>query len=153
MDTRLALLVALVFLLLLSNTLLLWFLFRAVARSARYAARYQRHCEVFVESLRTLLEEAQVASVRATQMSARLRDGVVDATQNVDRADNWLQYGMAKVDFKVDRVSAELNESAQEVQQAISEPLYRSGAIVQGVKALLEFLVLSRSREGNLRRY
>ena len=124
METRLTLLVALAFLVLLWNTAMAWFIYRAFARSARRVLDYQDRSARLIGGFEAALERVKSASIRATEWSAEIRNGVVDAAENVDRADNWLQYGLAKVDFKVDKVFTEIARVADETKGAMAEPLY-----------------------------
>ena len=144
METRLALFVALVFVVLVWNTALLWFVYRAAARAVDRAARYQHYSSQVIEGLRGTLEKAEVASDRATEWSGQLRERVAEASGNVDRVENLLGYGLAKIDFNVDRVSKEINDGANRIKAAVSEPLFRTGTVVHGIKALLELLALGR---------
>ena len=142
METRLALFIALVFLVLLWNTLLLWFVHRALARSTDQVSRYQHHCDQLIKGLGVALEKAELASGRAAEWSGQIRERVVDAGGNVNRVENWLGYSMAKLDFNVDRVSKDITGRVARIQAAVSEPLFRTGTVVQGIKAFLELLTL-----------
>ncbi len=96
------------------------------------------------------LEKAELASNRAADWSGQVRERVVEAGGNVDRVENWLGYSMAKIDFNVDRVSNEITAGTDRIKAAVSEPLFRTGTVVQGIKALLELLPLDRlDNEGN----
>jgi len=144
MEPRLALFVALVFLVLSWNTLLLWFVYRALARSVKQSAQYQGHCSRLIKGLGVVLEKAELASGRAAGWSAQIRERALEAGGNVDRAESWLGYGMAKLDFTVDRVSKEITDGADRINAAVSEPILRTSTVVHGVKALLELLRLSQ---------
>ncbi len=144
METRLALFIALVFVALVSNTLLLWFLYRALARFADQSARYQRRCYQVIKGIGVALEKAELASGRAAAWSGQVRESVVEASGNVDRIENYLGYGMAKIHFNVDRISNEITGRADRIHEAVSEPLNRTGSVVRGIKAILELLTLGR---------
>ena len=142
METQLALFIVLVFLVLFWNTLLLWFVYRALARSTGQITQYQRHCYQLIKGLGLALEKAGLVSGRAADWSGQIRERVVDASGNVDRVENWLGYGMAKLSFNIDRVSKEITNGADRIKAAVSEPLFRTGTVVQGIKAFLELLTL-----------
>lgn len=144
METRLALFIALVFLALFWNTLLLWFVYRALARSTDQVSRYQHHCYRLIKGLGVTLEKAELASGRAAEWSGQIRERVVDAGGNVNRVENWLGYGMAKLDFNVDRVSKDITGRVDRIQAAVSEPLFRTGTVFQGIRAFLELLTLGQ---------
>jgi hypothetical protein len=145
METRIALFIALVFLVLFWNTLLLWFIYRALARSANQIPQYQRHCYQLIKGLGVALEKVEVASGRAAEWSGQLRESAVDAGGNVERAENWLGYGMAKLDFTVDKISKQITDEADRIKAAVSEPLFRTGSVVHGIKAFLELLPFSQA--------
>ena len=136
--------VALVFLVLAWNTLLLWFVYRTLARSVNNFARYQGHCHRLIKGLDVALQKAELASGRAAGWSAQIRERALEASRNVNRAKSWLGYGIAKLDFNVDRVSKEITDGADRINAAVSEPILRTATVVHGVKALLELLRLSQ---------
>ncbi len=144
METRLVLFVALVFLVLFWNTLLLWFVYRALARSTDRFTRYQRHCSQLIKGMGIALEKAELASHRAAGWSGQIRERALEAGGNVDRAENWLGYGMAKLDFTVDRVSKEITGGVDRINATVSAPLLRTATVVHGIKAFLELLSLSQ---------
>jgi hypothetical protein len=144
METRLALFIVLVFLVLFWNTLLLWFVYRALSRSADQISQYQRHCYQVIKGLGVALEKVELASGRAAEWSGQLRESTVDARGNVDRAENWLGYGMAKLDFTVDQMSKKITDEADRIKAAVSEPLFRTGSVVHGIKSFLELLPFSQ---------
>ena len=148
MDTRLTLFIVLIFLVLAWNTVLLWFIYRAAARSADKVSKYRHQCSAVIEGLRIVLEKAELASDQATDWSGQIRQRMVDVDGNVQRAENWLQYGLAKISFNVDRVTQELDSRTRRAKTAVSEPLFRMGAVVQGVRAILELLTHGRGGTG-----
>ena len=148
MDTRLTLFIVLIFLVLAWNTVLLWFLYRAAARTADKVSKYRHQCSAMIEGLRIVLEKAEFASDRATDWSGQGRQRMVEVDGNVHRAENWLQYGLAKISFNVDRLTLELDSRTRRVKAAVSEPLFRTGIVVQGVKVILELLARGRGGTG-----
>ena len=144
METQLVLFIALVFLVIFWNTLLLWFIYRSLARSTDQIARYQGHCYQLIQGLGVALEKVERASSRAADWSGQLREKSVVAAGNVEGVENWLGYGMAKLDFNVDRVSKKITGRADRIKRTVSEPLFRAGTIVQGIKAVLELLAWAR---------
>ena len=148
MDTRLTLFIVLIFLVLAWNTVLLWFIYRAVARSADKVSKYRHQCSAVIEGLRIVLEKAAFASDRATDWSGQIRQRMVDLDGNVQRAENWLQYGLAKINFNVDRVTQELDSRTRRAKTAVSEPLLRVEMVVQDVRAILELLGRGRGETG-----
>ena len=96
-------------------------------------------------TLRSTISRVEAASGRATEVSARARQRVGDFGGDLDRAQNWFRFGLAKVDFEMDRISGGVQEGTDKVKSAVSEPLFRTGAIVQGIRAVLELVTISRS--------
>ena len=145
METRLIVFLILVFISLLGNAAVMWFLYQSLARSAKGVARYQESASDWLPNLRAGLERLEIVSERAAEWSGKVRSGVVDAGTNVGRADNWLHYGLAKVEFKVDRISNAVNQRANRMEAVVLEPLSRIRLIVQSANALLEILLPARA--------
>ena len=97
-----------------------------------------------IKGIGVALEKAELASGRAAAWSGQVRESVVEASGNVDRIENYLGYGMAKIHFNVDRISNEITGRADRIHEAVSEPLNRTGSVVRGIKAILELLTLGR---------
>ncbi len=72
------------------------------------------------------------------------RQRVGDFGGDLDRAQNWFRFGLAKFDFEMDRIAGGVQEGTDKVKSAVSEPLFRAGAIVQGIRAILELVTTPR---------
>ena len=141
MDPRLiTLFIVLVFVVLAWNAALLWFIRRGLQQAADRAARQEEQLKSFFGDLKVGIRHLESVSGAATEWSGRARERVQDLEGDFDRADNWVRYGLAKLEFNVDKVSERLTDKTQGIKSAISEPLFRTATVVQGVKALLELL-------------
>ena len=78
MELRLAVFVALVSLVLLWNTALLWALLKGLSRSAEKANRHRGSSEKVLETLRTTVLQAESASAKAIGYSRKVREKVAD---------------------------------------------------------------------------
>ena len=140
--------IALVFVtILMGNAVLLYVLFGFVRPLAKGLQDEEPSVRT-VRDLHAALEELQTWSAGLAEWSAKASRGMVRVGEECGRADNFLQYGLAKLDFNVDKASARLEHRTQEVIDTVSEPLERAAAVVQGVKALLEILELGIPRNG-----
>ena len=142
MELRLTIFVALVSLVLLWNTALLWALLKGLSRSAEKATRLSGSSEKVFETLRTTVLQAESASAKATGYSRKAREKVADLGGDFDRAEDWFRYGLAKMDFEMNRMSEGVRDASDRAKEAAAEPLSRAGAIVHGVKAVLELVHL-----------
>ncbi len=142
MEVRLTVFVALVSLVLLWNTALLWTLFREMSRYARKANDLEGPSEKLLETLRTTVLQAESVSAKATGYSGKAREKVADLRGDLDRTENWVRFGLAKMDFEMDRISERVRDTADRAKQVAGEPLSRAGAIVHGLKAMLELVHL-----------
>jgi len=150
MDTRLiTVFIALVFLVLTWNAALLWFIRRGLQQAADRAARQEEQLQSFFGDLKAGISHLESVSATATQWSGQARERVQDLEGDFDRADNWVRYGLAKLDFNVDKVSERLDDRTREIKSAISGPLFQTATVVQGVKALLELLTIRNKSRKN----
>ena len=140
MEVQLTIFAILIFLVLAWNAALLWGIYRAASRSAAKAALCCEEYAALHQDLKSILHEAESASERVVDWSARARDRAIGIDSEIERAQNWLRFGLAKVEFKVDRVSNEVGSGTDRVKAAISEPLFRFGAILHGVRSVLQFI-------------
>jgi hypothetical protein len=137
---------ALVLFVLVWNAALLWFIHLQLKQSAGQAEQVAPAVGTFLGDLRNDLGRLEAASARATEWSAAARERVKMLEGDFDRADNWMRYGLANVDFEVNKVSERLDEETQRVKTAIEEPLFQTATVVQGVHALLELALAIRQR-------
>ena len=107
----------------------------------------EQHLRSFFEDLKAGLSHLESASGTATEWSGRARERVHGLEGNFERADNWVRYGLAKLDFNVDKVSERLENKTQGIKSAIWEPLFQTATVVQGVKALLELVMIRKRGE------
>jgi len=142
MELRLTIFVALVSLVLLWNTALLWALLKGLSRSAEKATRFKGSSGKVLETLKTTVLHAESVSSKATGYSGKALEKVTDLGGDVDRAENWLRYGLAKMDFETNRISDGVRDATDRAKEAAAEPLIQAGAIVHGVKAVLELVHL-----------
>lgn len=126
------------------NAVVLWALYRRLSQSASHADRMKRTLSAAITTLRGALQHAEIISGRATMVSSRARRRVDDLSVELDQANNWFHYGMAKLDFELNRISSGINKGTEKVQSVVSGPLFRAGSIAQALRAALEFLTLYR---------
>jgi len=148
METRLTLFIGLVFVVLAWNTMLIWVLARVLRRLAVRTARYQHLSADAIGALGARIEQAGSASAHMVGWSRQARERVGGVNRDFGRAANWIHYGLARIDFNVERASEELDAATKKVSARVAEPLYRTATVIQGVKALLELITL-RQRSGD----
>jgi hypothetical protein len=142
MEVRLTIFLALVSVVLIWNTVLLWALFKGLSRSAEKATRLEGPSEKLLRVLRSTVLHAESVSAKATDYSSKAREKAVDLGGDFDRAQNWFRFGLAKMDFEMNRVSEGVRDATVRAKEAAEEPLSRAGAVVHGVKAVLELIQL-----------
>jgi hypothetical protein len=140
--------IALVFFVLAWNAALLWFVRRGISRAAERAAAREEQISRFIEDLKSGLDHLEAVSEKATEWSSAAREGARSLSDDFDRADNWVHYGLAKLDFNVDKVSERMDDNTQQIKSSIWEPLFRTATVVQGVKALLELVMIRKKHDG-----
>ena len=144
MEIRLTIFIALVAIVLVWNAALLWALYRGLSRSVTRVERMEGPMASVIGTFRSTISRVEAASGRATEVSARARQRVSDFGGDLDRAQNWFRFSLAKVDFEIDRISEGVREGTDKVKSAVSEPLFRAGEIVQGIRAVLGLVTISR---------
>ena len=144
MEIRLTIFIALVAIVFVLNAALFWALYRSLSRSVTRAERMDGPITSVIGTLRSTISRVEAASGRATEVSAIARQRVGDFGGDLDRAQNWFRFGLAKVDFEMDRISEGVQKGTDKVKSAVSEPLLRAGEIVQGIRAVLGLVTISR---------
>ncbi len=139
--------IALVAVVLVWNAALLWALYRRMSRSVAKAEEMEGPMTSVIGSLRGTITRVEAVSARATEVSATARQRVGGFGGDLDRAQNRFRYGLAKLDFEMDRISGGVQDGTDKVKSAVSEPLSRAGAIVQGIRAILELVTISRGND------
>ncbi len=140
MELQLTIFVILIFLVLAWNSALLWGIYREASRAAAKASRCSEEYASLHTNLKSVLREAESASERAVDWSARARERALGLDAEIERTQNWLRFGLAKVEFRMDRFSDDVASGTDRVKAAVSKPLFRFGSILHGVRAVLESL-------------
>ena len=140
MELQLTIFAILIFLVLAWNSALLWAIYREASRAAVKASRCSEEYASMHTNLKSVLREAESASERVVDWSARARERALGLDAEIERTQNWLRFGLAKVEFRVDRLSDDVASGTDRVKAAVSKPLFRFGAILHGVRAVLESL-------------
>jgi len=143
-EIRLTILIVLVAIVLVGNTMLLWVLHRRLSSSFTKAEGMEGPMTSLIGALRNTIARLEVASGRATESSASARQRIGDFGGDLDRVQDWFHFGLAKVDFEMDRIFGSIQEGTDKVKSTVSEPLLKAGSICQGIRAVLDLVTISR---------
>lgn len=140
METRLTIFLALVFLVMAWNAVLLWVLRRMLHRANAHLDRNRLRYTHLGDTLRMSIRVAERTTEDLAGMTAELRSTVHEWEETLDRADNWARYGLAKMDFNADRASQKLHRGTRTLAGRVGEQLFRTATVIHGIKAALEFI-------------
>jgi len=140
MEVRLVILLALVFISLVLNTAFMVYIWSSLKRASDQMNRRGAGIERSLTVMRDGAEALERASAQAREWSAAARERTHEVDADLERAEDWCRYGLAKVDFKVDRASEKLHEVTDQVCEKVRDPLYQTSTFIQGLKFLLELI-------------
>lgn len=140
MELQLTIFLGLIVLVLMGNAALLWFIRKLLKRAADQAGREDARARAFLGRVKVGLDHLEATSEHAAQWAALSRERARELEDDFARAEDWVRYGLAKVDFKVEKVSKRLSGKTRRVEDAVRGPLSQTAMLLQGAKVVLEIL-------------
>jgi hypothetical protein len=126
------------------NSLVIWFAYKAFANIA----------DRVTDTMRELRDSGEVAGwLRALENASSQAVTLTDATQKrlnqfepiLARAQSQFGYGLAKVDVRVESLCENIRHHSGRAQDTVLAPARHIGAVMSGVREVLEYLTGSRN--------
>lgn len=141
MELRLTIFFALTFIVLSFNAVVLWWMRRALHRTCERARKNRAARAQLEHAVRLSVRTAVEVTNRLALVSGEIRAGVHQLDSGLGRLDNWARYGLAKVDFNADRVSARMGARARDATSELQSPLFKTATVIHGVRTILDLAV------------
>jgi len=139
MGTKLAIFLAFTSATLLFNTIVIWYAYKAFTSVSTNFAKTLHELQAS-ESTKQLLKTVETASFQAVTVS----DTVKNQLQNFDpvlaRAQSKWEFRLAQVDVQMEKGVATVRDKTQKFHDAVEGPVARLGAILAGVREVVQYL-------------
>jgi hypothetical protein len=143
METRLIIFLAFVSVTLITNTLLIWFAYRAFAnftvKVTETVSQFQTSGEI-----REWITAMQSASEQAVALTEETKIKMAEIEPVLDRTREQYQQALATVDAKLDMVANEITTNAAKMRDVVAKPAF---SIVTFVAGLARFVETTESDE------
>ena len=137
METRLVIFLAFVSVTLITNTLLIWFAYRAFAnftvKVTETVSQFQTSGEI-----REWITAMQSASEQAVALTEETKIKMAEIEPVLDRTREQYQQALATVDAKLDMVANEITTNAAKMRDVVAKPAFSIVSFVAGLARKLE---------------
>jgi hypothetical protein len=143
METRIVIFLAFVSVAVITNTLLIWFAYKAFAN---FTLKVNETVSQFQTSgeMREWIMTMQSASEQAVALTEATRIKMAEIEPVLDRTREQYQQALATVDSKLDAVANEITTNAARMRDVVAKPAF---SIVTFVAGLTRFLETTESDE------
>lgn len=153
MELRITIFLAVVFVSLALNTVIIAYLYRVLGQAQARLEAQRGRVDSVLGALGTTVEGLAEASTAAADWSGRIRDDVENLEPKLLEASSRVGYTLAKIDFEVDRFAATARDRARSVakrtKEKVAGPLTEVIAIIQGARALGHLVSLAAEHREN----
>ena len=132
METQLVLFLALTSVTLITNAVLIWFVYRALSKVTSKVTETASVLKAD-KSMRTWIESMQSASEQSVKLTEMARDRLADSEQALVRAQEQYASSLAKIDAKLEGVADGVCTNAQKVRDAVAKPAFILLSFVSGL--------------------
>jgi len=137
MEIRIVIFLAFVSVTVVTNTLLIFFAYRALAgatwKLTTTVSEIGRSSET-----RELMDSLQVAVQRAAAVTESTKLKIAEFEPVLDRTVENYRRTLASVDSKVEKIADNINTTAKKVRDAIAKPTFAAASVVAGLTKILE---------------
>jgi hypothetical protein len=137
MEIRIVVFLFFVFVTVTTNTLLLWFAYKAFAglttKVTESVSEFQKNSETraWIESMQAAAAEAVAVTEATKQKMAELEPMLAKAQKSYNRT-------LAVVDSKLETVAEEVSSSARKMRDVVAKPAFSVMAFVAGLAKVME---------------
>jgi hypothetical protein len=137
MEIRIVVFLFFVFVTVMSNTLLLWFAYKAFAgltsKVTESVSEFQKNSQTraWIDSMQAAAAEAVAVTEATKQKMAELEPMLAKAQKSYNRT-------LAVVDSKLETVAEEVSSSARKMRDVVAKPAFSVMAFVAGLAKVME---------------
>jgi len=143
MEIRIVIFLFLVFVTVSSNTLLVWFAYKAFAR---FTLKVTRTVSEFRDNSerKAWIESLQAASEKAVTVTEATKQSMAESEPAIRRAHENYTRTLARVDSKLEEVAEEISAAADKLRDVVAKPAFSATAFAAGLSNVVDSLL----REG-----